>query len=92
MKFSSSFSALLCLLLIENTVGNHLQSKQVSLEVRNSNTGQGISSTMHGAILETNINRGDDGGLYAELIYNRAFQGRNCHLYLEILRIRSPIL
>ncbi|CAF1402472.1 unnamed protein product [Adineta ricciae] len=29
---------------------------------------------MHGLILETNINRGDDGGLYAELVYNRAFQ------------------
>jgi hypothetical protein len=30
---------------------------------------------MHGVFLETNINRGDDGGLYAELVYNRAFQG-----------------
>lgn len=32
---------------------------------------------MHGMILETNINRDDDGGLYAELIYNRAFQEKN---------------
>ncbi len=47
----------------------------VSLNIENANTGQGIPSTMHGMILETNINRGDDGGLYAELIYNRAFQG-----------------
>jgi hypothetical protein len=48
----------------------------VSLNIQNANTGQTIPSTMHGVILETNINRGDDGGLYAELIYNRAFQGR----------------
>jgi hypothetical protein len=47
----------------------------VSLNIENANSGQGIPSTMHGMILETNINRGDDGGLYAELIYNRAFQG-----------------
>jgi hypothetical protein len=47
----------------------------VSLNIENANTGQTIPSTMHGVILETNINRGDDGGLYAELIYNRAFQG-----------------
>ncbi|CAF3403911.1 unnamed protein product [Rotaria socialis] len=46
----------------------------VSLNIDNANTGQNIPSTMHGAILETNINRDDDGGLYAELIYNRAFQ------------------
>ena len=47
----------------------------VSLNIQNANNGQTIPSTMHGVILETNINRGDDGGLYAELIYNRAFQG-----------------
>jgi hypothetical protein len=47
----------------------------VSLNIQNANTGQVIPPTMHGVILETNINRGDDGGLYAELIYNRAFQG-----------------
>jgi hypothetical protein len=47
----------------------------VSLNIQNANSGQIIPSTMHGLILETNINRGDDGGLYAELIYNRAFQG-----------------
>ena len=47
----------------------------VSLNIENANTGQTIPSTMHGVILETNINRDDDGGLYAELIYNRAFQG-----------------
>jgi hypothetical protein len=47
----------------------------VSLNIENANTGQAIPSTMYGVILETNINRGDDGGLYAELVYNRAFQG-----------------
>ncbi len=47
----------------------------VSLNIENANTGQIIPSTMYGVILETNINRDDDGGLYAELIYNRAFQG-----------------
>jgi hypothetical protein len=49
--------------------------KVVSLNIENANTGQIIPSTMYGVILETNINRDDDGGLYAELIYNRAFQG-----------------
>jgi hypothetical protein len=48
----------------------------VSLNIENANTGQTIPPILHGVILETNINRGDDGGLYAELIYNRAFQGR----------------
>lgn len=48
----------------------------ISLNIQNAITGQGIPSTMHGMILETNINRDDDGGLYAELIYNRAFQGK----------------
>jgi hypothetical protein len=48
----------------------------ISLNIENAMTGQTIPSTIHGVILETNINRGDDGGLYAELIYNRAFQGR----------------
>ncbi|CAF1017895.1 unnamed protein product [Rotaria sp. Silwood1] len=47
----------------------------VSLNIENANIGQIILPTMHGAILETNINRDDDGGIYAELIYNRAFQG-----------------
>ncbi len=47
----------------------------VSLNIVNAQTGQTIPSTIHGVILETNINRGDDGGLYAELVYNRAFQG-----------------
>ncbi len=49
----------------------------VSLNIENANTGHIIPSTMHGVILETNINRDDDGGLYAELIYNRAFQGQS---------------
>ncbi len=48
----------------------------ISLNIENANTGQIIPSTMYGVILETNINRDDDGGLYAELIYNRAFQGQ----------------
>ncbi|CAF4284821.1 unnamed protein product [Rotaria magnacalcarata] len=30
---------------------------------------------MHSVILEININIGDDGGIYAEIIDNRAFQG-----------------
>ena len=51
------------------------QKTFVSLNIENAATGQTIPSTMHGMILETNINRDDDGGLYAELIYNRAFQG-----------------
>ena len=54
---------------------NENAANVVSLNIKNSNTGQAIPSTMHGMILETNINRDDDGGLYAELIYNRAFQG-----------------
>lgn len=51
-------------------------SNVVSLNIQNADIGQTIPSTMHGMILETNINRDDDGGLYAELIYNRAFQGQ----------------
>jgi hypothetical protein len=51
-------------------------SNVVSLNIENANTGQSIPATMHGIILETNLNRDDDGGLYAELVYNRAFQGR----------------
>jgi hypothetical protein len=47
----------------------------IYLEIEDTTIGQIIPSTMHGVILETNINRGDDGGLYAELIYNRVFQG-----------------
>jgi len=54
---------------------NENNGNVVSLNIANANTGQTIPSTMHGVILETNINRDDDGGLYAELIYNRAFQG-----------------
>ncbi|KAF9524434.1 glycoside hydrolase superfamily [Crepidotus variabilis] len=39
------------------------------------NASGGKQSIFESAIfLEANINRGDDGGLYAELIYNRAFQ------------------
>jgi hypothetical protein len=57
------------------SAANGNASTVVSLNIENANTGQTIPPTMHGVILETNINRGDDGGLYAELIYNRAFQG-----------------
>jgi hypothetical protein len=57
------------------TVTENINNPIISLNIENGNTGQNIPSTMHGVILETNINRGDDGGLYAELIYNRAFQG-----------------
>jgi hypothetical protein len=54
---------------------NENVAKVVSLNIIDADSGQTIPPTMHGVILETNINRGDDGGLYAELIYNRAFQG-----------------
>jgi len=54
---------------------NRADNGVVSLNIQNSDEGQDIPSTIHGMILETNINRGDDGGLYGELIYNRAFQG-----------------
>ena len=56
--------------------GNINADNVVSLNIQNANTGQAIPSTMHGLIMETNINRDDDGGLYAELVYNRAFQGQ----------------
>ncbi|CAF1014166.1 unnamed protein product [Adineta ricciae] len=63
---------------ISITFGSPIETESttnvVSLNIQNANNGQAIPSTMHGVILETNINRGDDGGLYAELIYNRAFQ------------------
>jgi hypothetical protein len=52
-----------------------MQIDTTFLTIQDATVGQIIPSTMHGVILETNINRGDDGGLYAELIYNRAFQG-----------------
>jgi hypothetical protein len=57
----------------------------VSLHIENANTGQTIPSTMHGIILETNVNRDDHGGLYAEVIYNRAFQGQSfsCNISVE---------
>jgi hypothetical protein len=50
-------------------------SNVVSLNIENAIIGQAIPPTMHGIILETNIKRDDDGGLYAELVYNRAFEG-----------------
>ncbi len=55
---------------VNENIGNVL-----SLNIENTNTGQTIPLTVHRIILETNINR-DDDGIYAELIYNRAFQGR----------------
>lgn len=75
MKLRENIIAIVCLVLIRHVNGNNLQSNKVFLNIQDSTSGQAIPSTMHGAILETNINRGDDGGLYAELIYNRAFQG-----------------
>ncbi len=57
------------------SISNENTKIVVSLNIENSNTGLHIPPIVHGVILETNINRGDDGGLYAELIYNRAFQG-----------------
>ncbi|CAF1486254.1 unnamed protein product [Rotaria sordida] len=56
---------------------NDKQINTVYFEIEDATTGQIIPSTMHGVIFETNINRGDDGGLYAELIYNRAFQEKD---------------
>ncbi len=53
---------------------NEKSDNVVSLHIENADTGQTIPSTMHGVILETNINSDDDGGIYAELVYNRAFQ------------------
>jgi hypothetical protein len=60
------------------------QTDTVFLNIEDATAGQIIPSTMHGVILETNINRGDDGGLYAELIYNRAFQGNFTCCYLRL--------
>jgi alpha-N-arabinofuranosidase len=78
--FASQQIALIISLFITISFASSAENKNVnnvvSLNIENANTGQGIPSTMHGMILETNINRGDDGGLYAELIYNRAFQER----------------
>ena len=67
------------------------QTTTVLLDIDDASTGQTIPSTMHGVILETNINRGDDGGLYAELIYNRAFQGKfaRCHALDELAHFRE---
>jgi hypothetical protein len=56
----------------------------VSLNIENANIGKIIPSTMHGIILEANINRDDDGGIYAELVYNRAFQGWYNFLIINI--------
>ena len=55
--------------------GNEKIENGVSLNIQNADAGQSIPSTMHGVFFETNINSDDDGGIYAELIYNRAFQG-----------------
>ena len=85
-------AGLLICLLITLTSGrldtNENASIIVSLNIKNANIGQAIPSTIHGVILETNINRGDDGGLYAELIYNRAFQGR---IFLHITKTLNEI-
>ncbi len=54
---------------------NENVTKVVSVNIKNANIGQIIPSTIHSVILEANVNRGDDGDLYTELIYNRAFQG-----------------
>ena len=63
---------------------NDKQTNTVFLNIEDATIGQIIPSIMHGVILETNINRGDDGGLYAELIYNRAFQGRFICYYVRL--------
>jgi hypothetical protein len=67
------------ILLLKTAVICHasdeIQANTVYLDIEDATMGQTIPSIMHGVILEININRDDDGGLYAELIYNRAFQG-----------------
>ncbi|UJR12186.1 hypothetical protein I4U23_016363 [Adineta vaga] len=81
MKISLSIFGFMIVLLATVSVAwpssNSIRANTVSLNIQDATTGQSIPSTMHGVILETNINRGDDGGLYAELIYNRAFQERS---------------
>jgi len=62
-------------LFLAGHICTSVEKKNVYLKIQDASTGQIIPSTMHGIFLETNINRDDDGGLYAELIYNRAFQG-----------------
>jgi hypothetical protein len=77
--------------LLSNTSADVQQPTNVYLDIDDASTGQSMPSTMHGVILETNINRGDDGGLYAELIYNRAFQGEfvRCHALDELAHFRE---
>jgi hypothetical protein len=75
LSFVSFIVSFFITLSIGSSTVNENASNIVSLNIKNANTGQTIPSTIHGVILKTNINRGDDGGLYAELIYNRAFQG-----------------
>jgi len=47
----------------------------VSLNIENANIGQTIPPKVHRIIFETNINT-DDDDIYAELVYNHAFQDR----------------
>lgn len=50
-------------------------AKVVSLNILDVDSGQIIPPAIYGVILGTNIDIDNgDGGLYAELIYNRAFQ------------------
>ncbi len=74
----STITFIVCLFIVLSSVrstANENAKIAVSLNIENADIGLTIPPIMHGVILETNINRGDDGGLYAELIYNRAFQG-----------------
>lgn len=75
MHVVNSLTCLFVTTLFGQFAANKDSPLTVSLNIKNANSGQTIPPTMHGVIFETNINRGDDGGLYAELIYNRAFQG-----------------
>jgi hypothetical protein len=68
---------------VASFISHDIHASTVSLNIQDATTGQTIPSTMHGVIFETNINRGDDGGTYAELIYNRAFQGQFFSHYIH---------
>lgn len=80
----SFIAILLVTVSVALSTSDQVRANVVSLDIQDSNTGQTVPTTMHGVIFETNINRGDDGGTYAELVYNRAFQGmlffRRAHL------------
>ena len=70
----------------------HASNDPVHRDIENTTTDQNIPSTMPSVILETNVNRDEDGGLYAELIYNRAFPGRFTSHCIQLLIMTALIL